>query len=60
MYCERIVKNRNAAIIGVIESKLDKSVTYSEIKSNGYGVLRSVRICNRSGVACYNREYIFL
>ena len=53
-----ITKKSNAAVIGITESKLDKSVLDSEININGYEVLRCDRNRNGVGVACYIREDI--
>ena len=51
-----IAKNSNAAIIGITESKLDKTVLDNEVKIDGYELKRSDR--NRQGgdVACYIRK----
>ena len=51
-------KKSNAAVIGITESKLDKSVLDSEINIDGYEVLRCDRNRNGGGVACYIREDI--
>ena len=43
----------NAAVIGICESKLDKSITNSEILIDNYDLLRCDRNRNGGGVACY-------
>ena len=45
----------NAAVIEILESKLDKSITNSEILIDNYDLLRYDRNRSRRGVACYNR-----
>jgi exonuclease III len=49
----------NAAIIGLSESKLDKTVTDAEISINGYKLLRTDRNRHGGGVACYVRTDLF-
>ena len=46
----------NAAVIGISKSKLDKSVTNSEILIGNYDLLHCDRNRNRGGVACYIRN----
>ena len=46
----------NAAVIGICESKLDKSITNSEILIDNYDLLRCDRNRNGGGVACYIRN----
>ena len=46
----------NVAVIGISESKLDKSVTNSEILIDNYDLLRCDRNRNGNGVACYIRN----
>ena len=46
----------NAAVIGISESKLDKSSTNSEIIKDNYDLLHCDRNRNRGGVACYIRN----
>ena len=43
----------NAAVIGICEPKLDKSITNSEILIDNYDLLRCDRNRNGGGVACY-------
>ena len=47
---------RNAAVIGICQSKLDKSITNSEILIDIYDLLRCDRNRNGGGVACYIRN----
>ena len=43
----------NAAVIGISESKLDKSVLDGEVNiNNGYEIIRCDRNCHEGGVAC--------
>ena len=51
-----IAKNSNPAIIGISESKLDKSILDNEIKIDGYELKRSDRNRQGGGVACYIRK----
>ena len=51
-----IAKNSNPAIIGISESKLDKSILDNEIKIDGYELKRSDRNRQSGGVACYIRK----
>ena len=46
----------NAAVIGICESKLDKSITNSEILIGNYDLLRCDRNRNGGGVAWYIRS----
>ena len=46
----------NAAIIGISDSKLDKSIFDSEIEIDGYNILRFNRNRHGGGVACYVRN----
>ena len=46
----------NAAVIGICKSKLDKSITNSEILIDNYDLLRCDRNRNGGGVACYIRN----
>ena len=48
------------AILGIIESKLDSSVTNTEVNINGYGIIRHDRNRNGGGVTCYIRCCILL
>ena len=44
------------AILGITESKLDSSVTNTEVNINGYSIIRNDRNRNGGGVACYIRN----
>ena len=44
------------AILGITESKLDSSVTNTEVNINGYSIIRNERNRNGGGVACYIRN----
>ena len=46
----------NATVIGMCKSKLDKSITNSEILIDNYDQLRCDRNRNGDGVACYIRN----
>ena len=46
----------NAAVIGICEAKLDKSITNSEILIDNYDLLRCGWNRNGGGVACYIRN----
>ena len=46
----------NAAVIGISESKLDKSVTNCKILIDNCDLLHCDRNRNRGGVACYIRN----
>ena len=46
----------NASVTGKCESKLDKSITISEILIDDYDLLRCDRNRNGGGVACYVRS----
>ena len=48
-----IAKRTNANIIGISESKLDKTVLDGELKIDGYELIRSDRNGHGGGVACY-------
>ena len=50
-----ITRPSNAAVIGISESKLDRSITNSEIIIDNYD-LRSHQNRNGGGVACYIRK----
>ena len=47
-----IAKKSRAVVIGISESKLDKSVLDGEVFIDGYEVIRSDRNRNGGGVAC--------
>ena len=44
------------AMLGIKESKLDSSVTNSEVNINGYSIIRNDRNRNGGSVACYVRN----
>ena len=52
----RIACLSNAAVIGISESKLDKSIFDSEIEIDGYNILRFDGNTHRGEVACYVRN----
>ena len=47
------VKKQSIAVLGVTESKLDSSINDSELKIEGYELLRCDRNRHGGGVACY-------
>ena len=49
-------KDNNIAVLGITESKLDGSVSDSEIQVDGYELLRCDRNRHGGGVACYIRK----
>ena len=51
-----IATRTNAAIIGISESKLDKTILQSEIQVSNYELLRCDRNRNGGGVTCYIRN----
>ena len=51
-----MTKITNAAIVGIGETKLDKSILYSEIDIEGYDLLRLDRSRRGGGVACYVKK----
>ena len=51
-----IAGNTKAAIIGITESKVDNSISDSEVEIPGYCILRCDRNRNGGGVACYVRQ----
>ena len=44
------------SILGITESKWDRSVTNAEVNINGYRIIRNDRNKNGGGVACYIRN----
>ena len=53
----RDISNRiKPAVLGITKSKLDSSVTNSEVNINGYSIIRHDRSRNGGGVACYVRN----
>ena len=53
-----IAKNSNAAVIGVSETKLDNTVSDSEVAEDGYNTVRNDRNRKGESVACYIRNSI--
>ena len=53
-----IVKNSNAAVICISETKLNNTAYDFEVAIDGYNVVRSDRNRKRGGVACYIRNNI--
>ena len=53
-----IAKESRASVIGITESKLDKTVLDKEINTDGYELARSDRNRHGGGVACYIRNDI--
>ena len=51
-----IAGNTKAVIIGITESKIDNSISDSEVEILGYCNLRCDRNRNGGGVACYVRQ----
>ena len=51
-----IARLTNVAVIGISESKLDDSVSASEIQIDEYDLLRCDRNRHGGGVACYIRN----
>ena len=51
-----ISRPSNAAVIGVSESKLDKSITNSKILIHNHDLLRCYQNRNGDGVTCYTRN----
>ena len=48
-----LAKSSNASIVGIIETKLDNSISSSENEIEGYDLLRLDQSPRRGGVACY-------
>ena len=53
-----IAERTNAAVIGITESKLNKSIFQSDIQIDNYDLLQCDRNRNGGGVACYVRSEI--
>ena len=51
---------RTPLILGIIESKLDSSITNAEVNINGYSIIGNDRNRNGGGVACYIRNDLSL
>ena len=47
------VKASNATLVGITESKLDKSINHCEISIGRYNITKRDRNRKRGGVACY-------
>ena len=54
-----IANKTKAAIIGIMESKLDHTVPDLEVNLTGYDILRCDRNRNGGGVACYIRKDLY-
>ena len=48
-----ITKYIKPAILGIIESKLDSSVTNAEVSITGHSIIRNDRDWNGGGATCY-------
>ena len=53
-----IARFSNAAVTGISESKLEKSITHSDILRDNYDLQRCDRNKNRGGVSCYISNYL--
>ena len=53
-----IAHKTNIAVIGITESKLDSTVSDSEISITGYNIVRSDRNRHGGGVMCYIKDTI--
>ena len=53
-----IARNSYAAIIGITESKLDKTILDNEVKIDGYELKRSDRNRQRSICLLYQKRYV--
>ena len=51
-----IANKSNAAILGISETKLDKTIMDSELYIEGYDLIRSDRNRHGGGVACYIKK----
>ena len=56
----QIAKDTNSAVIGLSETKLDKTIFNSEISISNYSLIRKDRKGKGGGVACYIRSDICL
>ena len=54
----QIAKNTNSAVIGLSETKLDKTIFNSEVSIPNYSLIRKDRNRKGGGVACCIRSYI--
>ena len=54
----QISKNNNSAVIGLSETKLDKTIFDSKVSIPNYSLIRKDRIRKGGGVACYIRSDI--
>ena len=55
---KQIAKNTNSAVIGLSETKLDKTIFDSEVSFQNYSLIRKDRNRKGRGVACYVRSDI--
>ena len=53
-----IARFNNAAVTGISESKLEKSITHSDSLRDNYDLQRCDRNKNRGGVSCYVSNYL--
>ena len=53
-----IARFNNAAVTGISESKLEKSITHSDILRDNYDLQRCDRNKNRGGVSCCISNYL--
>ena len=51
-----IASSSNAAVIGIIETKLDNTVYDSEVTVDSYNIVQNDRNRNSGGTACYIRK----
>ena len=49
----QITSRTSATIIGITETKLDKTIYDDEVKIDGYSIIRKDRNRNGGGVCCY-------
>ena len=49
----QLAKRTNATIIGISETKLDKTIHDNEVNIDGYNIIRQDRNRNGGGVCCY-------
>ena len=54
-----VAKCSNAAVIGIIETKLHNTVYDSEVTIDGYSIVRNNRNRKGGSVACYIRSNIY-
>ena len=51
-----LIKTTDASVVGISKTKLDNSISSSEIEIEGYDLLRLDRSQRRGGVACYVKK----